>query len=171
MTMQRDDMAIFSEWLREHRGVFFKVVRAYGFTPQDREDLFQEIAIQVWRSVPSFRGDSSVATWIYRVALNVAISWIRREKKHSDGKRPFDEMPPALLGQQHAHDPRLEWLYDQIAQLDELDRSLTLLLLDGFSYSDMASLLGIGESNVGVRINRIKARLIKQAGKERVHEI
>ena len=71
-----------------------------------------------------------------------------------------------LLEQPHTCDPRLDWLYDQIAELNELDRSLTLLLLDGFSYSDMASLLGIGESNVGVRINRIKARLIKQAGQE-----
>jgi RNA polymerase sigma-70 factor (ECF subfamily) len=163
---QGDDRAIFAEWLREHRGVLFKVVRAYAFTPQDREDLFQEIATQVWRSVPAFRGDAAAPTWIYRVALNTAIAWTRRETKHRAGKRTLDEVRPALQQSPHAPDPRLEWLYEQISQLNELDRSLTLLLLDGFSYRDMASLLGITESNVGVRISRIKARLTRQAEKE-----
>jgi RNA polymerase sigma-70 factor (ECF subfamily) len=144
-----DDRTIFAEWLREHKGVFFKVVRAYAFTPQDREDLFQEIATQVWRSVESFRGDSAVATWIYRIALNVAISWTRSETKRRERKQTFDEIAPALQASPHNHNRQLEWLYDQIAQLNELDRSLTLLLLDGFSYRDMASLLGISDSNVG----------------------
>ena len=164
--MQQDDRKVFSEWLREHKGVFFKVVRAYAFTPQDREDLFQEIATQVWRSVPSFRGDAAVTTWIYRVALNVAITWTRSETKHRSGKQTLDGIDPALQENPRAHDARLEWLYGQIAQLNELDRSLALLLLDGFSYRDMASLLGITESNVGVRINRIKARLTRQVEKE-----
>jgi RNA polymerase sigma-70 factor (ECF subfamily) len=165
MMQQRDEDEVFYEWLRDHKGVFFKVVRAYAFTPQDREDLFQEIATQVWRSVPNFRGDAAVTTWIYRVALNVAISWTRRETKYRDGTQALDGIEPALQENVHSRDPRLEWLYGQIAQLNEPDRSLTLLLLDGFSYRDMASLLGISEGNVGVRINRIKARLT-QAGRE-----
>src|SRR5215470_12854619 len=139
--MQPDQKTTFSEWLREHKGVLFKVVRAYAFTPQDREDLFQEIATQVWLSIPNFRGDAAVTTWIYRVALNVAISWVKSETKHRDGKQALDGVPRALQENSHAHDPRLEWLYEQITQLNELDRSLTLLLLDGFSYRDMASLL------------------------------
>jgi RNA polymerase sigma-70 factor (ECF subfamily) len=164
--MQQDESEVFSEWLRDHKGVFFKVVRAYAFTPQDREDLFQEIAIQVWRSVPSFRGGAAVGTWIYRVALNVAISWTRSETKHRSGKRALDGIEPALQENPQAHNARLEWLYGQIAQLNELDRSLALLLLDGFSYREMAALLGLTESNVGVRINRIKARLTRQVNKE-----
>lgn len=67
--------------------MFFKVVRAYAFTEPDREDLFQEIATQVWRSVPNFRGDSTAITWIYRVALNVALAWKRGETKHRVGKQ------------------------------------------------------------------------------------
>jgi RNA polymerase sigma-70 factor, ECF subfamily len=73
---------IFSEWLASHKGILFKVVHAYAFERADHQDLFQEIAIQVWRSVDAFRGESSVATWMYRVALNTAIAWTRKEGRH-----------------------------------------------------------------------------------------
>ena len=154
---------IFDEWLEEHKGLFFKVVRAYAFTPQDQDDLFQEIAIQVWDSVPNFRGESSVGTWIYRVALYTAMSWARREIKHEDGKRPLTTVAHTLIATQTEPDGRLLWLYDQIAQLDEVDRSLTLLLLDGYSYKDMAAILGISVSHVGVKINRIKKHLTRKS--------
>src|SRR6476659_9990931 len=140
--MQDDDQQrLFDQWLKSHRGLFFKVVRAYAFTPDDQEDLFQEIATQVWRSVPNFRGEAAVTTWIYRVALNAAIAWTRRESKHRDGKQQVDGVEPAILQPATATDPRIEWLYAQIRQLNEIDRSLTLLLLDGFSYKEMAALL------------------------------
>ena len=80
--IEAEQRRIFDEWLDTHKGLFFKVVRAYAFTPQDQEDLFQEIALQVWHSVPNFRGESKVSTWIYRVALYAAMSWTRQEKKH-----------------------------------------------------------------------------------------
>ncbi|VAW42949.1 hypothetical protein MNBD_CHLOROFLEXI01-2491 [hydrothermal vent metagenome] len=80
--VESEQKQVFDEWLDSHKGLFFKVVRAYAFTPQDRDDLFQEIAIQVWHSVPNFRGESKVSTWIYRVALYAAMSWTRREIKH-----------------------------------------------------------------------------------------
>lgn len=150
---------IFDEWLRNHQGLFFKVVRAYAFTPQDQEDLFQEIATQVWRSIRGFRGDAAVTTWIYRVALNTAIAWTQKERKHREGKQGLDGVEPAFLHAAPATDPRIEWLYDQIRRLNEVDRSLTLLLLDGFSYREMAAMLGITENYVGVKINRIKAHL------------
>jgi len=154
---------IFNEWLNKHKGLFFKVVRAYAFNPHDQDDLFQEISVQVWHSIPNFRGDSGVATWIYRVALYSAIAWTRREKKHRDGKQPLTEAEHALIETAKFKDSRLEWLYEQIAQLNEIDRSLTLLLLDGFSYKEMAAILGISESNVGVKINRIKKYLIQKS--------
>ena len=77
---------IFSDWLAGHKGILFKVVHAYAFEHADRQDLFQEIAIQVWRSVDAFRGESSVPTWMYRVALNTAIAWTRKEGRHQRGK-------------------------------------------------------------------------------------
>ena len=154
---------IFDEWLNTHKGLFFKVVRAYAFTLQDQDDLFQEIAIQVWDSVPNFRGESSVATWIYRVALFTAMSWVRQEIKREDRKRPLTSIEHTLIATLTKKDDRLIWLYDQIAQLNEIDRSLTLLLLDGYSYKEMASILGISTSNVGVKINRIKKHLTRKS--------
>src|SRR4030095_1501566 len=108
---------IFSEWLAGHKGILFKVVHAYAFEHADRQDLFQEIAIQIWRSVDAFRGESSVPTWMYRVALNTAIAWTRKEGRHHRGKRPFEVVEVLLMAAPSAgRDPRVEWLYQQIAQ-------------------------------------------------------
>lgn len=162
--MNKDEQKrIFDDWLKNHKGLFFKVVRAYAKDPDDQDDLFQEISIQVWHSIPKFKGESVAATWIYRVALYSAIAWSRRQKKHKNGKRPIDEVEHALIETAKFEDSRLEWLYDQIAKLNEVDRSLTLLLLDGYSYKEMSAIIGISESNVGVKINRIKKRLINES--------
>ena len=165
--MQKDEQQrVFEGWLRDHQRLLFKVVRAYAFTPQDQEDLFQEIAAQVWRSIPGFRGDAAVTTWIYRVALNAAIAWTQKERRHRAGKQELEGVEPAMLQASPAPDPRVEWLYEQIRQLNEIDRSLTLLLLDGFSYKEMAAMLGITENYVGVKINRIKAHLTGKSREE-----
>ena len=151
---------IFGEWLAGHKGILFKVVHAYAFEHADRQDLFQEITVQVWRSVDAFRGDSSVPTWMYRVALNTAIAWTRKEGRHQRGKQPFEVVEGLLTtSSSEGRDPRVEWLYHQIAQLKDVDRSVALLLLDGFSYKEIAAIVGLTESNVGVKINRIKSAL------------
>ncbi|MEO2017779.1 MAG: RNA polymerase sigma factor [Fuerstiella sp.] len=153
---------IFTEWTHQHRGLLFKLVRAYAFNATDRDDLFQEISIQLYNSIPKYRGDSSAPTWIYRVALYAAIAWSKRERKHSR-KEHLAGDEHTLIQANQAQDPRLDWLYDQVARLNEIDRSLTLLLLDGFSYLEMADILGISESNVGVKIHRIKQHLTQIA--------
>ena len=150
---------IFGEWLAGHKGILFKVVHAYAFEHADRQDLFQEVAVQVWRSVDAFRGESSVPTWMYRVALNTAIAWTRKQDRHQRGKQPFDVVEGLTTASSDGPDPRVEWLYQQIAQLKDVDRSVALLLLDGFSYKDIAAIVGITEGNVGVKINRIKSVL------------
>ena len=154
---------IFESWLDAHKALLFKVVRAYAFSETDRDDLFQEIAIQLWRSVPNFREESAVTTWLYRVALNTAIKWNRDEQKHREGRQSFENMEHLLQQNKTAVDERLEWMYRQIAKLDKIDRSLCLLLLDGFSYKKMSNILGISESNVGVKIHRIKKHLIEKS--------
>jgi RNA polymerase sigma-70 factor (ECF subfamily) len=165
-----EQKAVFDSWLSTYKGVLFKVVRAYAFTRHDQEDLFQEIATQVWISVPSFAGNSAPSTWIYRVALNTAISWSRKELRHRHKiKEALNDDETALRPNDSEIDPRLDWLYEQITRLNELDRSLTLLLLDGFSYKEMADALGMSETNVGVRIHRIKAYLTAQSTKESKH--
>jgi RNA polymerase sigma-70 factor (ECF subfamily) len=157
---------IFGDWLAGHKGILFKVVRAYAFEHADRQDLFQEVAIQVWRSVDAYRGDSSVPTWMYRIALNAAISWTRKQDRHQRGKQPLEIVDGHLTEYTAEADPRVEWLYRQIAQLKEMERSVALLMLDGFAYKDIAAIAGISESNVGVKINRIKAALTAQLAKE-----
>jgi RNA polymerase sigma-70 factor (ECF subfamily) len=157
---------IFGEWLAGHKGILFKVVHAYAFEHADRQDLFQEITIQVWRSVDAFRGDSSVPTWMYRVALNTAIAWTRKEGRHQRGKQELVVGGLLTTASSDAPDPRLEWLYHQIAQLKDVDRSVALLLLDGFSYKEIAAIVGITESNVGVKINRIKSALAGKRAEE-----
>ena len=151
---------IFGDWLAGHKGILFKVVHAYAFEHADRQDLFQEVVFQIWRSVDAFRGQSSVPTWMYRVALNTAIAWTRKETRHRRGKEPFEGVEGLLTTESaEKRDPRVEWLYRQIAQLKDVDRSVALLLLDGFSYKEIASIVGLTESNVGVKINRIKSAL------------
>ena len=161
---------IFENWLDSHKALLFKVVRAYAITGMDQDDLFQEITIQVWHSIPRFRQESSVTTWLYRISLNTAIKWIRKERKHSQSE-PIDNVQHILQERKIQIDERLDWLYKEIYSLDEIDRSVTLLLLDNFSYKEMAGILGITESNVGVKINRIKKHLISKSKKYDHHGI
>jgi len=168
---ETEQQQIFEHWLREHKALLFKVVRAYASTPMDQEDLFQEIAIQAWHSVPAFRMDAAVTTWLYRIALNTAFNWVRKERKHNEVKESLDGVEHILQENKIAMDERLVWLYEEISRLDEVDRSITLLLMEGFSYKEMADIIGITESNVGVKINRIKKHLIAKSKKYEDHGI
>lgn len=161
---EKQQKHIFENWLRQYKALVFKVVQAYAFTAMDKDDLFQEITIQVWHSIPTFRQESSVTTWIYRISLNTAFKWVRKERKHHQAET-LDPVQHVLQERKIPIDERLAWLYEEIYKLDEIDRSITLLLLDSFSYKEMADILGITESNVGVKINRIKKHLISQSKK------
>ena len=163
---EKEQKEIFYDWLKKYKGLLFKVIRAYAFNLNDQDDLFQEITIQIWNSIPNFRGDSAASTWVYRVSLYCAISWSKKEKKHTDGKQSLDGISHMLTEISSFKDSRVEWLYKKISKLNEIDRSLTLLLLDGFSYKEMSNILGISESNVGVKINRIKKDLIQKSQEE-----
>jgi RNA polymerase sigma-70 factor, ECF subfamily len=156
---------IFEGWIEAHKAILFKVARVYGANHSDREDLFQEIALQIWHSVSAWRNDCAATTWIYRVALNTALAWRRKEQKHGQGRQDIEAAIGLLIAPSH-RDPRLDWIYLRISELDEANRSLALLMLDGFSYQDMSKILGLSESNVGVKINRIKAALAAQLAKE-----
>lgn len=160
---------ILEDWLGHHRGVLFRVVRSYAFTAQDREDLFQEIVIQTWHSIPRFRAECAIPTWLYRIALNCAHTWTRSESRHRHRLSHDFASDTALTEPSAEADPRLGWLYEQIGRMDHIDRSLTLLMLDGFSYRQMAEILGISVSNVGVKLNRIRAHLIEATHEENRH--
>ena len=164
---EQEQRQIFDGWLHEHKGILFKIVRAYAFNPHDQDDLFQEMSLQLWKSIPDFRGEAKAYTWIYRVALYAAIAWVRKEKKQPETQSMATDTQTdttqTLVAETHEHDPQLDWLYEQIAQLDPIDRSICLLMLDGFSYKEMAGLIGISESNVGVKIHRIKQHLVRKS--------
>ena len=162
---EKEQEHIFKSWLDDHKGLFFKIVRTYAVTQMDMDDLFQEIAIQVWRSVPAFRQACAVSTWIYRIAINTALTWTRKERRHPQ-MEGMEEGVSLLQEEGEAPDERLTWLYTAIHQMDVVDRSIALLLLEGFSYKEIAAIMGITESNVGVKINRIKKRLIVQSEKQ-----
>ncbi len=163
----KDQEEIFKNWLNHHKGLIFKIVRAYALSAEDRDDLFQEISLQVWRSVPNFRNESAVTTWLYRIALNTALRWKGKELKQVLAKD--HTYLPILHDDPSSADDRIDWLYAEIAKLSEIDKSLCLLLLDGFSYKEMADIVGITESNVAVKIHRIKKFLEEQGQKKKYH--
>ncbi len=150
---------IFKQWLGEHQGLIFKVIRAYAGTPEDQDDLFQEVLLQLWFSIPNFQGKAKVSTWIYRVVLNTALIWNRSEKrrrKHSTSLSVFEPQQRNYSGQS---EEVIGQLYGAIRKLSKVDASVMLMYLDGLAYSEMAEILGISESNVGVKLNRAKKQL------------
>lgn len=151
---------ILGEWLARYRRLIYRVIVLYSHDGTSGDDLYQEIALALWRSIPRFESRSGESTWIYRVALNTAISSVRRERKtpEDSGMVP-GESGAADEGESLEQASELAWVYERIRSMSLIDRSLVLLYLDGNSYKDIAEILGISESNVGVKINRVKNRL------------
>lgn len=154
---------IFKQWLDEYKNLIFKVVRTYADLPQDKDDLFQEILLQIWSSIPRFHGDAKETTWIYRVALNTALVWKRTEKrKRKRLEFLYIRKVSQAGGDYEGHSQNrqvLEQVYDSIRQLSKSESSILLLFLDGLSYDEIANVLGISKSNVGVRLTRAKKKL------------
>ncbi|MEO0794288.1 MAG: sigma-70 family RNA polymerase sigma factor [Verrucomicrobiota bacterium] len=161
-----DQNAIFEKWLKDHKGILLKIACSFTTNPEDRKDLFQELATCVWSSIPQFRATASPTTWIYRVCLYRAIAWSKSEKTRHSKTQSIDEVAHEIGKTTKQIDPRLNWLYEQIATLGEINRSLVILILDGYSYQEVADILGISESNVGVKFNRIKKKLTSELRKD-----
>jgi RNA polymerase sigma factor (sigma-70 family) len=157
-TTDRQDA--FLALLDEHKKILYKVAGTYCRNPADRPDLVQEITAQLWRSFDRYDPRLRFSTWMYRIALNVAISFFRSETRRSRGTVPAeDSILEIAAGGEPELDENLRLLQGFIAQLDELDRALILLYLDGNRHDAIAEILGISETNVGTKISRIKARL------------
>lgn len=152
----------FVSLLEENRKIVYKVASSYSRNPADREDLAQEITVQLWRSFARYDERYRFSTWMYRVALNVAISFYRREIRRSRAEVSAEDAAlevASLASEPTEMDEDIRLLRQLIEHLDELDRAVMILYLDDNRYSMIAEILGISETNVGTKINRIKQRL------------
>ena len=166
MTLEKQE-TIFKEWLGKYKQLIFKVVRGYSVNGKDDDDLFQEILLGLWLSIPRYEEKAKETTWIYRVALNTALTWQRdktRKKKRdkkiiSSLERIADTTEDNFHRQQT--EKVIEQVYEAIHELGKVDASIILMWLDALSYEQMAEVLGISKTNVGVKLNRAKKQLAK----------
>ena len=161
----------FVEWTGEYRAILHHVVNGFA-AGEDRNDLLQEVLLAVWKSIPAFRGQAKPSTYLYRVSHNAALLWTRTEKNYQKRITRFSAWVPddSAHVKDSLEEERLAHLYSAIRELKPLDRSLILMSLDGVSYRDLAEVLGLSESNVGVKINRIKNQLA-QTLKGKINEL
>ncbi len=162
--LEEDHKAVFTNWLEEHSSAVIKVARAYTLTMDERQDLAQEILLQAWKSLPKFESKSSPATWFYRVALHTAMNWQRNDRPRRIRQQQFLEFQEQATvapegAEQLQQREMVEQLYHAIQQLPKTDSALVLLYLDELSYREIADVLGISESHVGVKLNRAKKAL------------
>ncbi len=156
----------FTQIIKNHEGVIFKITTVYTDNHEDQKDLYQEIVYQLWKSFESFKGNSKISTWIYRVALNTAITRLKKEKRKGN-QIGIDKV---IMKQTEQYDTefeeRLKLMYQHINALNELEKGLMLLLLEGKKYEEISVIMGLSPSNVGTRISRIKQKLKTQIVKK-----
>ncbi|MFC5488982.1 sigma-70 family RNA polymerase sigma factor [Dokdonella soli] len=159
--------AQFQTLLERHRGIVLKVANTYCRHVEDRRDLAQEISAQAWKAFRSWDDGRSFSTWMYRIALNVAISFVRSARMHDRHSTPLDEAgdEPGLDDEASREtDDGIRALYRCIARLDPLNRALLVLYLDDKSHREIAEILGLSETNVATKIGRLKIRISNQLG-------
>ncbi len=161
MPKQVSKAELFSELLQKHGGIVRKVAATYCRHPEDRADLMQEIITQLWQSWSSFDDARIFSTWMYRVALNVAISQVRRQHYRNAHSLPLDEAVHDVAAPriEHETEQQIRMLQSIIEQLDDLNKALLMLYLDDRSLREIAEVLGISESNVGTKLARLKQRI------------
>ncbi|MDB5118058.1 MAG: polymerase subunit sigma-70 [Mucilaginibacter sp.] len=130
----------------------------YCNNKEDKEDLFQDIVLQLWRSYSTFKGDSKVSTWMYRIAINNAITRLRKETRREKFTR-LDDEAFLIAAVDNMPDENIANMYEAIKKLSEVERAITMLYMDDYSYKEMAEILGLSESNVGFKLNKIRIRL------------
>lgn len=150
----------FVELLEQHQNIVHKICRLYTNNDDAHKDLFQEITIQLWKAYPKFRGDSKFSTWMYRVALNTAITLYRKSKRSIDTKE-FDTVQHKIKAEEYddTEEQQLKLLYTAVQQLNDIEKALVFLYLEDKNYNEISETLGISEVNARVKMNRIKTKL------------
>jgi len=154
----------FLELVNENRNRILKVCRVYSWNPSDREDLYQEILFQIWRALPALKEKQFANTWLYRVAINTAITFVRKRASRADRVVHFEhaDLTRAIESRQATEentDDRMANLYTAIYKLDPLEKALVTLFLEDFTYEQIAEATGITANNVGVMLHRAKKKL------------
>jgi len=153
----------FHQIIEQHKGVLFKIAKAYCQNDDDRQDLLQEMMIQVWKSLPKYNDTFAITTWLYRICLNVAISFYRKSATRQNFNVPLvEELTSIREEESNQKQEQLSLLEKFISELDDLDKALMLLYLEDKSYAEMSEIMGLSVSNVGTKLGRIKEKLKKK---------
>ncbi len=151
----------FTELLYQNQGIVRKICNLYFYNRVEKDDYQQELIIQLWKAFPSFKNESKFSTWMYRVCLNSAIDLLRKEKSQPKliqiDNHDFGKIPDV----NNESNENQEKLYQVIAKLSEIDKAIITLYLDEFSYKEIAKIIGLSETNIGAKINRIKSLILK----------
>lgn len=153
--------------IESHKGILYKVSKMYMDNSDDQQDLFQEIVCQLWKSYESFRNESQFSTWMYRVAVNTAIVFLRKEKRKVDRYEIASENVKDDEGDSHIKESQLDHFYKAVQKLEKIDKAIIFYQLEGFSHKEIGENLGISEGNARVKLNRAKEKLkeiIKKQG-------
>lgn len=151
----------FIDLIDQHQGLIYKVCIMYENDPEARNDLFQEIILQLWKSFSTFRGESKITTWMYRIALNTAISGYRKHARYPKTEDINEIHYNISERQSDDRDEDIQKLQWAIRQLSEIERAMIMMALEEVPYEEIAETIGITQNNVRVRMNRIREKLRK----------
>lgn len=151
----------FTKLIKDNQGLIIKVSRLYTNSLEDEQDLFQEIVLQLWRSYDSFKGQSKVSTWMYRVALNTAITIFRKKTKSPQTDELLDFHHKDFVEDDDEKQEQITLLYKVVKMLPNIERAVVMMYLDDLPYKDIAENLGITEVNARVKMNRLK-KILKE---------
>jgi len=161
--MAKKNESEFLKLYQDNQGIVYKICHLYGKTEVDKQDLFQEITIQLWRAFPTFKGTAKFSTWMYRVALNTAITFFRKGKKKRSEVELNTDFARTLTYEDFDDETeqRLKQMYAAIEKLSTIEKALVFLYLEDKPYREIAATLGVSEVNARVKMNRIKNKLRK----------
>jgi RNA polymerase sigma-70 factor (ECF subfamily) len=152
----------FIEKIEKHAGIIHKVIQLYVDSEEDRRDVYQEILLQAWKSFQKFRGDSSFSTWLYKVCLNTVLTFNRKQEKYDDLQANYSDTTFDNTEKKETS----EVLYYLIRQLNETDRMMMTLYLEGYKNKEIAEIVGLKVNHVNVKIHRLKTQIIESLKKE-----
>jgi RNA polymerase sigma-70 factor (ECF subfamily) len=157
---EKDQRQYFQKIIEQNKGILYKVARAYCQNEDDRQDLIQEMMIQIWKSIHRYNKQFKMSTWLYRISLNVAISFYRKQSTRENKYTVLNEQTAQIPMDDKTEDERQLNLLEQfITELKEIDKALMILYLEDKGHAEIAEILGISVSNIGTKIGRIKDKL------------